>query len=235
LALDPVPCGVMRPRLILSIVLVAALLGACNDASAPSAGATITPVTASPANGESEAPVSVEPSAAPPSEAAETTDPATETESPAPAEPSPSGSAGPGPAAACSGSDANRDFYSAAAATLSWDVYCAVLPAGWFVDSGQYRRASGGWVEIAYRGPGGARLELHQGAFCSASDGCVPSGTDAGDASFGDKAGTFIALDDGGWAVVVDRAEQISWLAVGTGLDEAAFRAIAGALSRVGG
>jgi hypothetical protein len=118
---------------------------------------------------------------------------------------------------------------------VSWTVYCAVLPAGWFVDSGQYRQASGGWVQIAYRGPGGARLELHEGAFCTASDGCVPSGTESGDAPFGDKTGTFVALDDGGSAVVVDRGEKISWLAVGTGLDEAAFRAIAGALTIVGG
>ena len=76
---------------------------------------------------------------------------------------------------------------------------------------------------------------LHEGAFCTASDGCVPSGTDSGDAPFGDKTGTFVALDDGGSAVVVDRGEKISWLVVGTGLDEAAFRAIAGALTVVGG
>lgn len=118
---------------------------------------------------------------------------------------------------------------------MSWTVYCAVLPAGWFVDSGRYRGSGGGWVQIAYKGPGGARFELHEGAFCSTADGCVPSGSDAGDASFGGVTGTLVALDGGDWAVVVDRAKPISWLAVGTGLDQAAFQRIAGALAVVGG
>jgi len=217
------------PALILFAVLVAACLPA----------ATSTPAATSPAPSVSDSPTGTE---APPSAEA-TAPPATDEPSPSivvidtppPAEPSASASAGAGPAGACSGSDENRDFFRAAAAVLSWTVYCAVLPAGWFVDSGQYRQASGGWVQIAYRGPGGARLEVHEGAFCTASDGCVPSGTESGDAPFGDKTGTFVALDDGGSAVVVDRGEKISWLVVGTGLDEAAFRAIAGALTIVGG
>ncbi|HLQ49026.1 MAG TPA: hypothetical protein VK233_08625 [Candidatus Dormibacteraeota bacterium] len=217
------------PALILFAVLVAACLPA----------ATSTPAATSPAPSVSDSPTGTE---APPSAEA-TAPPATDEPSPSivvidtppPAEPSASASAGAGPAGACSGSDENRDFFRAAAAVLSWTVYCAVLPAGWFVDSGQYRQASGGWVQIAYRGPGGARLEVHEGAFCTASDGCVPSGTESGDAPFGDKTGTFVALDDGGSAVVVDRGEKISWLVVGTGLDEAAFRAIAGALTVVGG
>lgn len=217
------------PALILGAVLVAACLPA----------ATSTPAATSSAPSVSDSPTGTE---APPSAEA-TAPPATDEPSPSivvidpppPVEPSASASASAGPAGACSGSDENRDFFRAAAAVLSWTVYCAVLPAGWFVDSGQYRQASGGWVQIAYRGPGGARLEVHEGAFCTASDGCVPSGTESGDAPFGDKTGTFVALDDGGSAVVVDRGEKISWLVVGTGLDEAAFRAIAGALTVVGG
>jgi hypothetical protein len=217
------------PALILAAVLAAACL--------PSE--TSTPAATSPAPSPSDSAAATEP----PASAEPTTPPVSDAptpsivviDSPPPVEPSASASVGPGPAGACSGSDENRDFFRAAASALSWTVYCAVLPAGWFVDSGQYRQASGGWVQIAYRGPGGARLEIHEGAFCTASDGCVPSGTEAGDAPFGDKTGTFVALDDGGSAVVVDRGEKISWLAVGTGLDEAAFRAIAGALTIVGG
>ncbi|HTG42255.1 MAG TPA: hypothetical protein VK697_11650 [Methylomirabilota bacterium] len=217
------------PALILAAVLVAACL--------PSATSAPPATSPAPTPGDSvaatDSPASVEPTAPPAS--AEPTPSTAVIDSPPPVEPSASASAGPGPAGACSGSDENRDFFRAAASALSWTVYCAVVPAGWFVDSGQYRQASGGWVQIAYRGPGGARLELHEGAFCTASDGCVPSGTESGDAPFGDKMGTFVALDDGGFAVVVDRGEKISWLAVGTGLDEAAFRAIAGALTVVGG
>jgi hypothetical protein len=179
-----------------------------------------------------EPPVSVEPSSQPASQAPPP--PTAVVDTPPPGSPSASASAGPGPAGACSGSAENRDFFRAAASALNWAVYCAVLPAGWFVDSGQYRQAGGGSVQIAYRGPGGARLELHEGAFCTASDGCVPSGADGGDAPFGDKTGTFVALDSGGFAVIVARGEKISWLAVGTGMDEATFRGIAGALTVVG-
>jgi hypothetical protein len=211
-----------------TLFLVAVLVVACNGAADPTApvtspGATSGSATAAPPTGESQAPSASEPPSAPPVESA-----------PPAIKPSPSVSADPGPAAACSGSTENRDFFRAAASVLKWTVYCAVLPAGWFVDSGQYRQASGGWVEIAYRGPGGARLELREGAFCSDSDGCVPAGTDTGDGQFGNKTGTAVGLDDGGWAVVVGRGEQISWLAVGTGLDEAAFQKIAAALSPVG-
>ena len=59
------------------------------------------------------------------------------------------------------------------------------------------------------------------------ADTFFPAGNDTGEASFGDQQGTLVAVDDGGYAVVVGRAETPSWLAVATGLDEAAFRQIA--------
>jgi hypothetical protein len=139
----------------------------------------------------------------------------------------------PDPAAACSGSDRNRDFYAAVAQAVDWDVYCAVLPGGWYVDQGTYRLANGGRLEIAYKGPAGARLELREGAFCSEADGCVPAGTEVGEAAFGDRAGTLVELADGGWAVVVDRGERISWLAVGEGLAQAEFADLVAHLARV--
>lgn len=210
-----------------ALFLVAVLLVACNDTAAPTP--SIPAASASAVTSGTEPPTSEQP---PASEEPST---ATETDTPPIDEPSSSASSGPGPAAACSGNDENRDFFRAAASALDWTVYCAVLPAGWFVDTGQYRQAGGGWVQIAYRGPGGARLELREGAFCSTGDGCVPPGTELGDASFGDRTGTVVALDDGGFALVVDRGEKISWLAVGTGMDEAAFRRIAAGLAPVGG
>jgi hypothetical protein len=212
-----------------TLFLAAVLAAACNGAAAPTPPVTNPGATSGAA------------AAGAPTSEDQTSPPATDPPSAAPVESappvvtsSPPASVAPGPAAACSGSTENRDFFRAAASVLNWTVYCAVLPAGWFVDSGQYRQASGGWVQISYRGPGGARLELHEGAFCSDSDGCVPPGTETGDGQFGNKTGTSVGLDDGGWAVVVDRGEQISWLAVGTGLDEAAFQKIAAALSPVG-
>jgi hypothetical protein len=155
------------------------------------------------------------------------------TRSPSPAPPSPSdppasaspeastsSDAPPASAAACTGSDDNRRFFGDAAADFDWSVYCPVLPAGWFVESGMYREAGGGRLEIAYRGPGGARIEIDEGAFCGENGGCVPPGTDRGEATFGDRTGTLVALDDGGWAIVVDRGKPISWLLVASGLGE---------------
>ena len=151
---------------------------------------------------------------------------------PASEQPSPSGEAGS--ADACSGNDDNRLFFSDAAAAFDWPVYCAVLPARWFVADGQYRSARGGWLEIFYRGPDGARFELHEGGFCEDSDGCVPDGSDAGTAAFGDHSGTFVDPGDGRYAVVVDRGSAHSWLAIAEGLDVETFKDLAANLVRVG-
>jgi len=218
----------MRPGPFLAVLLAAILVGCV-----PASGPTATPEerTQEPTSSPSEALITPEPPT-PDGPSIEPVDP------PAPSssvEPPPSESAGTGAAAACTGTDENRQFFEAAAATLDWTVYCAVLPAGWFVDAGEFRRAGGGRLEIAYRGPKGARLQLREGAFCTDGAGCVPSGTEAGDASFGEQAGTLISTDEGGWAVVVDRGEAISWLAVGTGIGEDAFRAITSALAAVDG
>ncbi len=86
---------------------------------------------------------------------------------------------------------------------------------------------------MSYTGPGGARFELHEGAFCAEADGCVPDGPDAGSAAFGDQSGTLVSASDGRHAVVVDRGDQISWLAIGDGLDVEVLKDLAAALVRV--
>ncbi len=153
------------------------------------------------------------------------------TEPPASGEPTASAQAGS--AGACTGTAANRDFFAKVAAAFDWPVYCAVLPARWSVATGSYRSAGGGRMEIAYKGPGGARFELHEGAFCDLPEGCVPSGSDAGTAAFGDLSGTLVTGDDGSYAVVVDRGKARSWLAVGVGLDLDTFKGFAADLSLV--
>ncbi len=228
---DRYPAQMRLSRFLAAVVavLTLAVLVAC----VPSASRTATPDEPTDAPGPSieEPSFTPEPSlpAAPSVEPVATPSPSSAVE------PSPSASAGSGAAAHCSGSDDNRLFFADAAVVLNWTVYCAVLPSGWFVDTGGYRRAGGGRLEIAYRGPGGARLELREGAFCTDGSGCVPSGTESGDAPFGDQTGTLIATDDGGWAVVVDRGAAISWLAVGSGIGEDQFRAITTALAAVDG
>lgn len=167
-----------------------------------------------------------------------------------PTEPEPTGSSDPGAsddpdateaptegaAAACAGTDENRDFFASVAAAVSWTVYCPVLGDGWFVDAGQYRLAGGGWLEIAYRGPEGARIELREGFTCDGED-CIPAGAVVEDVAFGDMTGTLLALDGGRYAVVVgeglDDAPQ--WTLTTSGLAGADVRTIAGDLAAVGG
>ena len=173
--------------------------------------------------------VSSAPSVSAPSTAASSTPTVAPTQSPTPTGTptgSPSSSPGVDAVDGCTGTDDNRAFFAEAAANLDWPVYCPALPARWSVNTGSYSERQGvGRLVISYKGPGGASLSLHQGAFCDDGDGCVAAGTDSGDAPFGDQTGTMVVLDGGGFAIVVDRGAQTSWLAVGQGLDEATFRA----------
>ena len=167
-----------------------------------------------------------------PTESDEPTDDPTDEPTDEPSgEPSPAG----GPASACSGTAENQDFYADAAAAVGWTVYCPVLPKGWFVVTGRYRLAGGGRLEISYRGPGGSRFTLREGAFCGDSDGCVPAGTELGAASFGNLSGTLISADDGSWAIVVDAGANPSWLLVAEVASEEAARDLGAALTAVEG
>ena len=140
-----------------------------------------------------------------------------------------------GSAAACTGTDNNRDFYADAANALAFDVYCPVLPRGWFVDKGEYHLSSGGILQISYRGPGGATLDLVERGPCQPGDDCLPSGTSEGPVLFGDRPAELVALGDGGWMVVAEAATDGNWWITGNGLDEAALTKIASDLARVGG
>lgn len=139
------------------------------------------------------------------------------------------------PATSCSDNPAEQNFYAEVVTEMSWDAYCPGLPAGWHIgDAGGRWRSSGtGFLEISYEGPSGALLELSEGAFCAAADGCAPAGSDAGPASFGDLPGTLIAGSDGSWAVVVYPDADVSYLLVGRSIDEAAFRDLAAGMARV--
>lgn len=220
-----IPSTPVRParRTLLPVLLAVPLLvGACGATRPPEGSAPVSPSASSQPTGEPSP--AVNPSGPPVASPSSAASPAPTPSEPAPSPPeTPTPPPNPDPAAACSGSDRNRDFYAAVAEAVDWDVYCPVLPSGWYVDRGTYRLASGGRLEIAYTGPAGARLEIREGAFCTEAGGCVPSGTDRGEAAFGDRTGTLVELDGGGWAIVVDRGARISWLAVGEGLTETEF------------
>jgi hypothetical protein len=216
-------------RALLALIAVVVAVGGCIGTQ--EAGPTTTPslsfASSSPSGSIASPTLQPSPSASP-------TD--VPTESPA-ASASPTGTPSSLPVGeavtACSGSDDNRTFFLDAAQNLDWPVYCAVLPARWFVSNGTYSGRGVGQLVISYNGPSGATLELQQGGFCETSDGCVPAGTDAGETAFGDQSGTLVTLDDGGYAIVVGRASTPSWLAVGVGIDEADFRDLAASFVRL--
>ncbi len=208
---------------LLALVGVAALVAACGSTAvtAPPASGSLLPSAAS-STGPSAAPSasasagspqpSVEPSVSP--------FPQSSTEPAPSAGPSPL----PGSSDACSGTAENRDFYAALAASVAWDVYCAVLPSGWFVDSGpnsgSYRLANGGQLTITYRGPGGARIVIREGSYCAGQSNCIPTGTDAGSASFGDLSARLLELGNGSWMVVAaPPGGDATWQATGSGMD----------------
>jgi hypothetical protein len=213
-------------------MLVAFIAAGCIGSDrAPDASATPTPMASS-AEPTIEATPTAEPTAAP---TAAPTEAPTSTPTPAEASAAPSPTGNAGSVDACTGNDSNRMFFAQVAAAVDWPVYCPVLPARWTVDSGQYRLAGGGWMRIAYQGPGGARFELSEGAFCNDADGCVPSGPDAGSAAFGDQTGTLVIGADGRYAVAVDRGAERSWVAIGVDLDVEVFKDFAASLVRVEG
>jgi hypothetical protein len=224
-------------RLVAVLVLVALVAAACSVAR-PSSGVTSSPDgSTGPAT---EAPASIDPSAEPATEAPTDEPTADPTEAPldptdaptAPATEEPTSATG---ADACTGSQDNQDFFASVARDMDWTVLCAVLPRGWSVQTGSYRLANGGRMVISYKHRSGATLSLSEGAFCADTDGCVPPGTDVGDASFGPLDGTLVALDDGGWAIIVDRGAQLSWLLVAHGVDEATAMGLGAALAVVEG
>lgn len=117
---------------------------------------------------------------------------------------------------------------------MSWPVYCPVLSDGWFVDGGQYGLAGGAWMEVSYRGPGGARIELREGAICGRAD-CGLDGADLGVADFGDLASTIYDQGGGRYEVVVDPGASPSWTLLATGMSELEARTIARELTLVEG
>lgn len=218
------------------LLLVPALvLAACGSSTATgSPGSSAEASAAASAEASAAVTTSPEPSVEPSSETPTASGPADSSESPGPSATGIPGN-GSASAAACSGSNENRDFFASMAAAVDWPVYCPVLPDGWFVQDGQYRLAGGGRLEIVFQGPERAQITLDEGAFCTIQGGCVPPGQDVGSTSFGDSDGTLVALDDGSWAIALDREATLSWLLIVTGLDEASARAIAADLVVVGG
>ena len=226
-------------RAIGALAVLALLVAACGGTSTPTPTSAATPTPAS-----SQASPAPEPSPSDEPTAEATPDPTaseeatpepTASDEATPGEPieSPRATTSPGGAADCTGSDDNRAFYAGVAADVAWDVYCPVLPARWFVETGSFRLSGGGTMEISYKGPGGQRLAIREGHYCAGEAGCIPTGPDAGTASFGDRPGRLVDAGGGAWLVVAEGAGGLAWEARGTGMDGPALAAFTAAFIQV--
>jgi hypothetical protein len=156
-------------------------------------------------------------------------------ESPSPA-PSPTAPpAAPAvPSTACTGSADNHAFWATVAAKMAWDVYCPVLPSGWYVGDGTYDLSAGGMVQMMLKGPGGATLSMSEGAFCTGDAAtCSPHSTVLGSASFGDLPGSLDTLADGSLALYINPGTRVGYMLTETGLSQAGFVSIAANLAKV--
>ncbi len=125
---------------------------------------------------------------------------------------------------------------------MSWPVYCAVLPTGWFLENGSFRLANGGHLEVSYRGPDDARLAISEGNVCDGIgtndgigtdvDACAPRDTVIQVAAMGDQTGELGRLANG-LVLDVERGANPSWRVTGSGISEADFVVLCAAMLRV--
>lgn len=219
---------VPRPFSPMAFLVVALAVAGCSGNTTPSNGP------------QSLAPTSTATQSAGPSESSTpvATPEATAGPTPEPTQ-SPGGEATPAPSGAvvaCSGSDANRAFFAQAASAMTWSVYCAVVPTGWYLESGTYRLANGGRLEVTYRGPGDAHLAMAEGNVCDGLgtdiEVCAPRDTVIGPAAMGDLTGGLGRLANG-LVLDVDRGANPSWRITGLGVSEAEFVALSAAMLRI--
>jgi hypothetical protein len=117
---------------------------------------------------------------------------------------------------------------------LSFDLYCAVLPAGWGVVQVQADYNKGGLV-AQYKNAVGNTVDVYEGSFCSMSPNpCSGNWTPVvGPAQFGPLTGELDGAS-GSWSVVVHTSNpKVMYTMVGSGMDQAAIKSYAAAMHKV--
>lgn len=138
------------------------------------------------------------------------------------------------PSTSCTGSASNQAFWAEAANAMRWDVYCLVLPSGWSVIDGVYESAAGGKIHMTMHGPGGAKLQIDEGSFCTTGlDACSPHETSLGQAAFGDLIGSLDSATGGTYFVYVNAGTTRGYTLTGSGMSQETFVAYAAALAKV--
>ena len=138
------------------------------------------------------------------------------------------------PAALCTGGSGNQPEFVRAANTLTFDVYCGRLGKGWglSISPGMSWAAtkSGGWLKIGYQGPGGATVDVAEGAFCFTSPGaCSPNTGNLGTGMFAGLSGDLDSTVDG-FAIYVNPGTKSAYQITCKGLSQATFQSIAASL-----
>jgi hypothetical protein len=227
-----------------SIALVAILVASLTvDACAGSSPTAIVVfVTPTPAAATKAAPTAtpevtpvptIAPAATPaptPTPAATTTPPPTPVASPTPtAAPTLLASAMP-----CTGSGTVKQWFADQWSHLAFDLYCAVLPAGWGVVKVQADYTKGG-VVAQYKNGAGNTVDVYEGSFCTMSPNPCSGvwGPVVGPVLFGPLTGE-LAGSSGSWAVFVHTASpKVMYTMVGSGMTQVAITAYAAAMHKV--
>ena len=184
----------------------------------PTGAPTETPLaTESPAATDSSAPT-VAPTATP-----------IATDTPAPTAPPAAGDV-----AKCTDWAKDSAEFTKAAKTLKFnvDVYCAVLPSGWYVSSFTWAQphAVAGSVAFTYKRKT-AVITISEGNFCA---GCAYVDiSDLGSAWFGGLPGSLKLRAVGEYALYVNPGATVQYQMVGKGMTQAAFTSMAAAMVKV--
>jgi hypothetical protein len=136
-------------------------------------------------------------------------------------------------AAACTGSADNQAFFANTAGLMKFDVYCASLPAKWYLTAGGYTQPKGGTVTITYQKTGGGQLDISEGAFCTGT--CNTHVSTLGSASFGSLSGEFdlLSASPDVYVIYVNPGTATAYSIKGTGVTQADFKNLAAAMVKV--
>jgi len=154
--------------------------------------------------------------------------------------PSPTMSPTPTPAptsaaAACTGTADNKAFFAKAAGAMSWTVYCAVLPSGWYITKGSYDNAPNGVLEVEYQ-HGASQIYLAEGNLCGlkGSNWCnwQSWAVHQGPAAF-DHLAAELYLDAGALHIDTGYKTAHEYSVFGFGLSQSQFLAYAAAMQAV--
>jgi hypothetical protein len=219
--------GIRKVRTVAATLTAVLLVAACAGTAPTAPTPMIVYVTLSPA------PATATPAATPTPATSATAGPS---EGPVLTEaPSLEPSVPAAPGETCSGTANFQALYAEAAAFMHWDVYCPVLPKGWYVKEAEWKGTNGGVVRAVYGGPHGAVIGLAEGSWCTTSPAaCAVNSGALGGGAFGDLAGSlYLYTSPTSYVIYVHPGTVHAYAIAGQGITKAAFLQYAAALIKV--